>query len=233
MGRPPQARDHQLRDDDADKVLRAYVETLAYIGQGKIVDARSRLAETKALVQSQVEKAKSGGNIVDKVAEAQMAENIALMLNTADGLLCAAEGNLLDATRFLTDAAAIEKKQRDTNQYRNDPPDAAWPVNRLLGDVYLRAGEYRLAIEAYERALKQERNDAFSLAGLAQAYFKSGNREKATEYAGRFAYVWSSCDPGLRWKSEVDGLGLNASPIAQTPAPERAYTLEAQSNLGR
>jgi peroxiredoxin/tetratricopeptide (TPR) repeat protein len=219
------------RDGDADKLMRAYVETLAFIGQGKTVDARSRLAELRELMQAQSAQP-AGGSQIDNVAAKHLADSSAMVLHTAEGLLCAAEGNLLDATRFLTDAAAIEQKQRDGDQYANDPPNAAWPVNRLLGDVYLRAGEFRLAIQAYERALKQERNDAFSLAGLAQAHFKAGNREKATEYAGRFAYVWSGCDPGLRWKTEVDALGLNASPIAQTPAPETPYTLDAQSNLG-
>jgi peroxiredoxin/tetratricopeptide (TPR) repeat protein len=212
------------RDTDEEKLMRAFVETLAYTGQGKTVDARSRLAEMKELHHVLTEKNKGNGPPGETPANIE--------LNAAEGLLCAAEGNLLDATRFLTEAAAIEKKQRDAEQYSNDPPNAAWPVNRLLGDVYLRAGESRLAIEAYERALKQERNDAFSLAGLAQACFKSGDREKASEHAGRFAYVWSGCDPGLRWKSEVDALGLSAVPTAQTPAPERAYALDAQSDLG-
>ncbi len=216
----------QWRDGDDDKLVRAVVETLAYIGQGKTVDARARLAEVKELIHARAEENKGKGNV--PAGE----EPFTIELNAVEGLLYAAEGNLLDATRLLTQAAAIEKKKRDADQYLNDPPDAAWPVNRLLGDVYLRAGEHRLAIEAYERALKQERNDAFSLAGLAQAYFKSGNREKATECAGRFAYVWSGCDPGLRWKAEVDALGLNADPIAQTPAPERPYSTDAQSKLG-
>jgi peroxiredoxin/tetratricopeptide (TPR) repeat protein len=218
----------QWRDTDEDKLPRAFVETLAYTGQGKTVDARSRLAELKELVHAETEKAKSSGEGGPPPGWVPFA----IELNAVEGLLCAAEGNLLDATRFLTEAAAIEKKQRDAGMYSNDPPDAPWPANRLLGDVYLRAGEHRLAIEAYERALKQERNDAFSLAGLAQAYFKSGSREMATQCAGRFAYVWSGCDPGLRWKADVDALGLNAAPIAQTPAPERPYSIDAQSALG-
>lgn len=222
----------QWRDDDFTKIQRAYVETLAYIGQGKKFDARNRLAELKELIRGQAGKTEGGGRVLDSVAEKSMAEEMAMVLHTAEGLLCAAEGNLLDATRFLTDAAAIEKKQRDAGQYPNDPPHSPWPLNRLLGDVYFKAGEPRLAIEAYDRGLKQEPNDAFALAGLAQAHFKLGNREKAAEYAGRFAYVWSSCDPGLRWKAEVDALGLNAAPIAVTPAQERPYTLDTQADLG-
>ncbi|MFZ4573794.1 MAG: redoxin domain-containing protein [Phycisphaerales bacterium] len=216
------------RDNEPDNARRALVETIAFAGQGKTVDARSRLAETKELFRAMATKDLLAAGSNDQTGE----DPIAIWLNIAEGLLNAAEGNLLDATRFLTVAAASEKELRDAGQYVNDPPDAAWPVNRLLGDVYLRAGEHRLAIEAYERSLKLERNDAFSLAGLAQAYLKSGERAKATECAGRFAYVWSGCDPGLRWKAEVDGLGLNAAPIAQTPAPERPYSLDAQSSLG-
>lgn len=214
----------QWREGDEDKLPRAFVETLSYIGQGKTVDARSRLAEMKGLLQPTPDQAKG--------SEPAGENPFAAGLNIAEGLLCAAEGDLLEATRLLTAAAANEKKQRDAGMYSNDPPDAAWPVMRLLGDVYLRAGEHRLAIDAYERALKLERNDAFSLAGLAQAYFRSGDREKATEYAGRFAYVWSNCDPGLRWKAEVEALGLNAAPVAETPAPERPYSLDAQSEFG-
>jgi peroxiredoxin/tetratricopeptide (TPR) repeat protein len=209
------------RDTEDDKLARALVETLAYIGMGKTVDARGRFAELKELARPIAEQTKDmPGNPLD------------IELSLAEGLLCAAEGKLLDATRFLTAAAAIEQSQRDAGLYPNDPPYSAWPVNRILGDVYLRAGESGLAIRAYERSLEQEPNDAFSLAGLAQAYSKSGNREKATEYSGRFGYVWSSCDSGLRWKREVEALGLNAAPIAQTPAPERRYTTEALADIG-
>ncbi|MDP1663014.1 MAG: redoxin domain-containing protein [Phycisphaerales bacterium] len=221
----------QWGTDEFSKLGRAFVETLAYTGQGKTVDARARLAELTVLAHAMAGP-ENGGAATGGAAGAAAPFSFTVELSAAEGLLCAAEGNLLDATRFLTEAAAIETKQRDAGQYVNDPPVAPWPANRLLGDVYLRAGEPRLAIEAYERALKQERNDGFSLAGLAQAYFKSGNREKASACAGRFAAVWANADAGLRWKSEVDALGLNAAAVAQTPAPERAYTLDAQSDLG-
>jgi peroxiredoxin/tetratricopeptide (TPR) repeat protein len=214
--------------DEPGKFMRAIAETHAYVGKGNTVDARGRLADAKELEHQLAEQFKT----MDAKLAKPMLEAVAVEVNIAEGMLCAAEGNLLDATRFLSQAAAFEGKQRYANEYMNDPPSGAWPANRLLGDVYLRAGEYRIAIEAYDRALAQEPNDAFVLAGLAQAHFKAGNREMATEYAGRFAYVWSQCDAGLRWKAEVDGLGLNAAPVARTPAPERPYTLEAQADLG-
>ncbi|MBU6414075.1 MAG: redoxin domain-containing protein [Planctomycetes bacterium] len=222
----------QWPEGDEYKVMRAYAETLAYIGQGKVVDGRSRLAETKELLRAQAEARKTAAPAASPMPGLALPEPYIVEMNIAEGLLAAAEGNLLDATRFLTEAAATEKKLRDSDMYMNDPPDAAWPAMRLLGDVYLRAGEHRLAIEAYERALKQERNDAFSLAGLAQAYFKSGDRDKAKQNAGKFAYIWSACDSGLRWKAEVDAFGLSVSPVPCTPAPERPYATDAQTSFG-
>jgi peroxiredoxin len=147
-------------------------------------------------------------------------------------LLFAAEGNLLDATRLLTDAAALEKKARDANEYPNDPPMSPWPVNRLLGDVYLNRGEPRLAVEAYERALIQEPYDAFTLSGLARAHFALSNREQAENDYGRLLYVWSGTDPNLKWMTAVTALGLKATPVAPTLAPERPYRVEALAALG-
>ncbi|MCX6930911.1 MAG: hypothetical protein NT154_48065, partial [Verrucomicrobia bacterium] len=152
------------RDIPDDKELRAFAETLAHIGKGDLAKARARLQDLKTGIRQRKEKAKE--------TEAAWA----IGLKTAEGILLAAEANLLDATRLLTDAAALEKKQREAGEYANDPPMNPWPVNRVLGDVYLNRGEHRLAVEAYERALAQEPYDAFTLSGLARAHFALGER---------------------------------------------------------
>jgi peroxiredoxin len=208
------------RDLPNDKDLRAFAETLAYTGKGDSFKARVRLQDLKTSVRQQSEKAKG--------AEAGWA----IELKTAEGMLLAAEGNLLDATRLLTDAAALEKKAHDANEYPNDPPLSPWPVNRLLGDVYLNRGEPRLAVEAYERALIQEPYDAFTLSGLARAHFALGNREQAEHDYGRLLYVWSGADPNLKWMTSVAALGLKATPVAPTLAPERPYRPDTLAALG-
>jgi peroxiredoxin len=206
------------RDLPGDKDRRAFAETLAYIGQGRLVDAGSRLDDLKA-------SARAAGN---KEGDGPLA----IPLDAAEGLLRAAQGNLLEATRLLTGAASLEQKKRDANEYRDDPPNDPWPMIRALGDVYLKRAEYRLAVEAYQRSLALEPNDAFSLAGLAQAHFALGDREKAGQYSSRLLYVWSGADPGLKWRKAVDALGLNAKPLAVTPAPERPYRPETLASLG-
>ena len=39
-------------------------------------------------------------------------------IDTAEGLLRAAQGDLLEATRLLTEAASLEQKQRDAQRVR-------------------------------------------------------------------------------------------------------------------
>lgn len=208
------------RDTPADKAERVFAETLAYIGKGNLVDARSKLAELRAAVKGQSEADK--GFLVDLV----------LAADAAEGLLRAGEGDTLEATRFLLQAAATEQKKRDDGSYRNDPPPYPWPAYRLLGDVYLSRGENRLAVDAYTRALKVEANDAFVLSGLARAHFALGEREAAERFAGRLRYVWSNADKGLKWLTEVVSLGVSAAPVAETPAPEREYRPDMLVGVG-
>jgi peroxiredoxin/tetratricopeptide (TPR) repeat protein len=208
------------RDTATDKANRAFAEALARIGKGDFVEARSKISEIRAAIKGQSEVSKA------------MNIDLALAADAAEGLLRAAEGDRLEATRFLLQAASLEQTTREDDAYRNDPPPYPWPIYRVLGDVYLAGGDHQLAIDAYQRALKVEPNDAFTLAGLARAHAALGEKEKATRYAGRFAAVWAHADAGMRWTAAVEKLALAAAPVAETPAPEREYRLDLQARLG-
>ncbi len=208
------------RDLPTDKAAKAFADSLAHIGLGNLIEARATLNELRALAKAQSEKDKAWGVDLGFAADA------------AEGLLRAAEGDTLEATRLLLQAASAEQKKRENGSYRNDPPPYPWPVYRVLGDVYLARGENRLAIDAYGRALKVEANDAFSLSGLARAHGALGEKEQAARFAGRLAYVWSGADAGLKWRKLVDDAGNKAEPVAETPAPERPYRLDLLAKLG-
>ncbi|MEI8282878.1 MAG: redoxin domain-containing protein, partial [Armatimonadota bacterium] len=129
-------------------------------------------------------------------------------------------------------AEVQEEANRKGGKYANDPPFQAWPVARIVGDHYRAKGFNSAAIGFYEKALKAEPNDGFSLSGMAQAYAANGDREKASHYAGRLAYVWSHADPNLRWMEEVRKLGLDMKPIAETPAVEHMYDPASLASFG-
>jgi peroxiredoxin/tetratricopeptide (TPR) repeat protein len=199
---------------------RAFAETFAYAGLGKTKEARKSLAKLKEF----------GAKSIREYKGAEPYENLAI--DTAEGQVLAAEGNLTEAAKTLSKAADEEQVLRDTHRYTDDPPDQPWPAARLLGDVNLRQGNFYLAIKAYDRALHNELNDGFTLAGLAQAYAKLGNRTEAEHYADRLEYVWAGADSSLKWALDVKALGLSTKPIGETIAVERAYHPEQLDEFG-
>ncbi len=205
--------------DDFGKLDQAFAETLALNGTGKLREAKERLLDVKAL---QVKLAAA-----NKDPDSPATKGIAATVSVVEGMVALSDGHMLEGQKALLDAA-----DEDTKHYGGDPPGQAWPVIRLLGDDYRKRGQNQLAIECYERALKQEPNDGFSLSGLALAHYANGNKEKATYYAGRLEYVWSQADPNLKWLEDVRKLGLATKPIAETPRPERIYHPKDLDSMG-
>ncbi len=231
------------RDLDSDKDLRGWAETLAFIGQGRLVDAKFRLDEWKTVLRAEAAKEKPGKIDVPDLGPFGWSTG---RVNAAEGLLLVARGKIVEGTALFGDAATRESKLREAERYATDPPFDPWPVTRKLGDVYLANGDHKIAIDAYQQALQYEPNDAFSLFGLARAHLALGDRESAAKYFGRVFYVWSNAEPGLKWNKGADAFGLalaslgkgaratklTVQPIAETPAPERPYTPETLASLG-
>lgn len=203
---------------DYGKSERFFAETIALNGLGKIQEATERLQDLKAAIS------KMAGD--PKVPSDAQAAN-AMPLTICEGLIALSQNHVLEGHKSLLDAAAIDAKFLG-----GDPPFTPWRVIRLLGDDYRMRGEYKSAIECYERGLKEEPNDGFTLSGLALAHYAAGNKERATYYAGRLEYVWSQADANLRWLDDVRKLGLKAKPIAETVRPERVYRPKELDALG-
>lgn len=208
-------------NDDFGKLERAFTETLALNGLGKLNEAKERLQDLNAL------RVKITAPVKDPNGDDPLALMVAMVVHVAEGLVALSEGHVLEGQKALLNAAA-----EDAKYIGGDPPASPWRVIRLLGDDYRKRGENKLAIECYERALKEEPNDGFTLSGLALAHHAAGNLDRAKYYAGRLEYVWSQADPNLKWLEDVRKLGLAAKPIAETPRPERTYRPKDFDALG-
>lgn len=187
------------------------IEATAYAHLGKPKEARKSYDQLVTL-----SKPKPGEEQKKDAGDSQMQED-------AEGWVLISEGDRLGGIRKLLDAAVDQDKRRSSGPPSGDPPTEVGPIMREVGDAYLQFRDPQLAIDAYEKSLAYLPNDGYSLAGLARAWASKGDREKAAYYAGRLAYVWSKADSDLKPLVAVRSLGLKATPIAETPAPEHAY----------
>lgn len=108
------------------------------------------------------------------------------------GLIKSLENNNDEAIRILKVA---QKKEHDLGY--SEPPSYARPVLISLGEVYLKAGQYDLAVRAYEELAKKRPNSANALWGLYKVYKKKGDAGKAKELAGQLGEVIRQGDKTL------------------------------------
>ncbi|HRF59064.1 MAG TPA: redoxin domain-containing protein [Fimbriimonadaceae bacterium] len=205
--------------------MRTAAEVIALLETGKRPEARER----NRLLESQLAGLREQGSKDDK---AGADERLPLLIKVAQAKVRIADGDRLGGLAVLMSAAEQERKARERGEYANDPPFDPWPVLRIVADVFAEGGDHRAAIDAYEKALAQEPNDGWCLAGLAQSWIALGDRAKAREYAGRLMAVWSGADKGLRPMEKVLALKLNPQPFPKTLRPERTYEPSALDKLG-
>jgi predicted Zn-dependent protease len=77
------------------------------------------------------------------------------------------------------------------------PPGLIKPSHELYGEILLRAGKPREAIEQFSTALLRQPNRARSLLGLARASAKSGDPAGASAAYESFLKQWEQADEGL------------------------------------
>lgn len=97
-----------------------------------------------------------------------------------------------EAKKLFEDA---EAKEKDLGY--NEPPRYFRPANEMMGDAYLRAGKWKDAEAAYDRALALRPNSGFALYGIAQAKAGAGDPVGARQAYSKFQQAWSHADTGL------------------------------------
>lgn len=206
------------QDHVRDRLTRAYIETLAYLGLGDIEKAAKSYAEHAALKQE-----------IDKPENKYLERHYTIQSLELRGRLALAKGESLNGLMLLADAA---KQQAEKFDDEDDP--SPWPnvLYNTLGRAYLDQKTPSLAIPAFEKALEIVRNDGFALSGLVEAYNALGDKGKATDAYARLLYIWSDAEPGLKWLEQAKALGLKAQPKDVSPGPQRNYKSTVLTQLG-
>ncbi|HEX6332705.1 MAG TPA: hypothetical protein VFZ78_00685 [Flavisolibacter sp.] len=106
------------------------------------------------------------------------AGQVAIQITTAEAWLAFRENNHAKALQLMKQAAEME----DQTEKHPVTPGAVLPARELLGDMLLEMGQPSLALEAYEKELKQHPNRFRALHQAAVAAKASGDTKKATAY---------------------------------------------------
>jgi tetratricopeptide (TPR) repeat protein len=98
--------------------------------------------------------------------------------------------------------AAIESMKKATGLEEQGnapygPPSLIKPSHELFGEILLRAGQPKEAVEKFQTALLRQPNRARSLLGLARAAAQSGDRATAMATYTKFIEQWKQADADL------------------------------------
>lgn len=192
-----------------NKVQRAFVESLAHLGLGDTAKARKSYSELEALKAE-----------VEKKNDYYVKSWYSIMVRELKGKLLLATGKTLEGLTELGEAAIAWGALL---QEQNDPP--FYPSNTYddLGKAYLTAKSPVLAAAAYGRSLELVRNNAWALAGLAEAHATLGDKEKAAAFNARLLHVWADADAPP---------AITGKPADISPGPQRNYKKTTLSGMG-
>jgi peroxiredoxin/cytochrome c-type biogenesis protein CcmH/NrfG len=206
-------------DAPMDKALKSHSYALAYIGLSRLPEAEKEIRAHQA-IKPEIEKSDTKWFMASYDVEA--AELKAKLL--------LAKNDTLNGLAALADAADKEYKLRQDD---NDPPFYANILYDSLGYEYLNRRSPALAITAFDKTLSIVHNDAFALAGLAQAYKELGDLDKARDAYARLLHVWAYADKGLKWIENAKALNLgDVKPRDASPRPQRDYASESLAKYG-
>jgi tetratricopeptide (TPR) repeat protein len=171
-------------------------------------DGLIRYAEgMKAVNENQLQDAEQDSNLLDallwrlsqqdlKDRDKSARDQVSKILGTASlelrGNLASAKGDL-DAARKLLEQA----DEREKGLGYSEPPQYARPALEVLGLAYIKARRFDDAREAFQKALAQRPHSGWALYGIALAWDKQGDKEKAVSAYHEFLDAWSNADSDL------------------------------------
>lgn len=176
--KPPQALAHMT-------AMWHYGRGIAFAERGQVERAEGELKAMRALVtHPSLEDA--------EVAGTKLTSLIELAGKLVEGEIAAKQQRWDDAVRSLKEAVAMQDAQR-----YNEPPTWHYPVRQSLGAVLMAAGRTKEAETVYMEDLQRNRENGWSLYGLAESLKAQGRTEDAAAAEARFKRAWTRADVSL------------------------------------
>ncbi len=144
----------------------------------------------------------SAAQALDKLAELRdeasetstyWAKQVEIQRRAAKAWLVYAEGNKDQGLLEMTIAAELEA----TTEKHPITPGEVLPARELYADMLMEFGQHKVALVAYETALKRNPNRLNSLYGAGHAAELAGDKEKASLYYGKLMELTKDADTQL------------------------------------
>jgi len=162
-----------------------YSRGVAFAATGRPQDAARELAELEAIRSSVPPERTLAGFFKTQDMLALAAEALA-------GEIAVRAGDGSTAAAHFTRAVTIQD-----GHWFTEPPPWYYPVRQSLGAALLAAGRPAEAEEVYRQDLARNRENGWSLFGLAQSLRAQGKTAEADEVQARFAAAWAHADVTL------------------------------------
>jgi tetratricopeptide (TPR) repeat protein len=162
-----------------------YGRGLAFVGKGRLDAAEKELAEVRRV-------AAAPGLDFSLFSPNTAASIFALAPEVLGGTLAAARKRYAEAIAHLERAVWLE----DSLNY-TEPSEWHFPTREALGAVLLEAGRAREAGAVYWDDLSRNRENGWSLFGLAKALRAQGREDEALAAEKRFQKAWARADVKL------------------------------------
>lgn len=172
-------------DLDYPKAIRHYAEGMAHVGKGNIDMAKKELSKLEVISKDESLKSVTVWEINSVYELVVIAEKVL----RAQILASESDYNYKESIILLREAVVIE----DSLNY-NEPPDWFFSVRHYLGDVLIKNGQKRVAIDVYNKDLENFPKNGWAHHGLKLAYEGLNDKENIKRVEKLIAESWATSD---------------------------------------
>jgi hypothetical protein len=158
---------------------------LAFAATGRRAEAARELAELEAIAARVPANRTLAGFF-------KTSDLLRLAAETLAGEIAGRSGDAATAARHLAAAVRIQD-----GHWFTEPPPWYYPVRQSLGAILLQGGRAAEAEAVYREDLRLNRENGWSLFGLAQSLRLQGKTEDAAAAEARFRRAWANADVTL------------------------------------
>jgi tetratricopeptide (TPR) repeat protein len=143
-----------------------------------------------AAAQADVEKLKGLREGLEKAKQSYWAEQVEVQVLGAQAWVAKAQGNFVEALKFMRAAADLE----DGSEKHVAMENRLYPMRELLADMLMELGAPSVALNEYEASMKNAPERLRGYYGAAKAAEASGDKQKAAGYFSKFAQLTRTGD---------------------------------------